>query len=186
MKFLFNKENDKYIFLYENILNEFKDQLDDTKSLIDNYLKEGEIVKKQIHDYEYVYTSSYYKKNISKISPISRSYFKLKEMNKEFNLLNEVNNKIVCLAEAPGGFIQSVIHSSLYDKIEEIIGITLLSDDDKVPRWNHSLRSYTKVKFLSGVKGDGDLYDFINIISLIKEIGKNSVDLVTGDGGFDY
>ena len=45
MKFLFNKVNDKYIFLYENILNEFKDQLDDTKSLIDDYLKEWEIVK---------------------------------------------------------------------------------------------------------------------------------------------
>ena len=80
MKFLFNKVNDKYIFLYENILNEFKDQLDDTKSLIDDYLKEWEIVKKQIHDYEYVYTSSYYNKNISKISPISRSYFKLNEI----------------------------------------------------------------------------------------------------------
>ena len=50
MKILFNKENDNYIFLYENILNEFKDQLDDTKSLIDDYLKEWEIVKKQIHD----------------------------------------------------------------------------------------------------------------------------------------
>ena len=186
MKFLFNKVNDKYIFLYKNILNSFKDQLDNTKSLIDDYLKEWEIVKKQIHDYEYVYTSSYYKKNISKISPISRSYFKLKEMNKEFNLFNKVNNKIVCLAEAPGGFIQSVIHSLLYEKIDEIIGITLLSDDDKVPRWNHSLKRYTKVKFLSGIKGDGDLYNFINIISLIKEIGKNSVDLVTGDGGFDY
>ena len=81
MKFLFNKENDKYIFLYENILNSFKDQLDDTKSLIDDYLKEWEIVKKQIHDYEYVYTSSYYKKNISKISPISRSYFKFSLSN---------------------------------------------------------------------------------------------------------
>ena len=32
-----------------------------------------------IHDYEYIYTSSY-RKNISKISPISRSYFKFKEM----------------------------------------------------------------------------------------------------------
>ena len=51
MKFLFNKENDKYIFLYENILNEFKDQLDDTKSLIDDYLKEWEIVKKQISNW---------------------------------------------------------------------------------------------------------------------------------------
>ena len=54
MKFLFNKVNDKYIFLYKNILNSFKDQLDNTKSLIDDYLKEWEIVKKQIHPVGYL------------------------------------------------------------------------------------------------------------------------------------
>ena len=171
MKFLFNKNNDNYISLYDkDILKELSSQLNKTKSLIDNYPKEWEIVKKQIHDYEYVYTSSYYKKNISKISPISRSYFKLKEMNKEFNLFNEVNNKIVCLAEAPGGFIQSIIHSLSLDDIDQIIGITLLSSDNKVPKWNHLLQKYSKVKFLSGERGDGDLYDFINLISLIKVI----------------
>ncbi len=129
MKFLFTKENEKLISLYDkNILTELRDQLNATKSLIDDYPKEWEIVKKQIHDHEYVYTSSYYKKNISKISPISRSYFKFKELNKEYNLFSSDKNKIVCLAEAPGGFIQSIIHSLSYDTIDEINGITLLSE----------------------------------------------------------
>ena len=86
MKFLFTKENDKFITLYDkNILTELSNQLNKTKSLIDDYPKEWEIVKKQIHDHEYVYTSSYYNKNISKISPISRSYFKFKEIYQEYN-----------------------------------------------------------------------------------------------------
>lgn len=188
MKFLFTKENEKLIHLYDkNILTELRDQLNETKSLIDDYSKEWEIVKKQIHDHEYVYTSSYYNKNISKISPISRSYFKFREIYQEYNIINEKNkNKIVCLAEAPGGFIQSIIHLLSFHKIEKIYGITLLSSNNSVPKWNHSLKRYPNIKFLVGNKGDGDLYDFSNVISLIKEIGKNSVDLVTGDGGFDY
>jgi len=188
MKFLFTKENDKFIDLYDkNILNELNNQLNKTKSLIDDYPKEWEYIKKQIHNHEYVYTSSYYKKNISKIAPISRSYFKFKEINKEFNLFNDNNNnKIVCLAEAPGGFIQSIIHSLSYDAIDEINGITLLSDDYKVPKWNHSLKKYSKIKYLEGIHGDGNLYNFKNVLSLIKEIGKGCVDLVTGDGGLDY
>ena len=188
MKFLFTKENDKLIHLYDkNILTELSDQLNKTKSLIDDYPKEWEIVKKQIHDHEYVYTSSYYKKNISKILPISRSYFKFKEINKEYDLFQSNDNiKIVCLAEAPGGFIQSIIHSLPYDIIDEINGITLLSDNYKVPKWNHSLKKYSKVKYLEGIQGDGDLYNFKNVISIIKDIGRGNIDLVTGDGGFDY
>ena len=188
MKFLFTKENDKLIHLYDKtILNELNNQLNKTKSLIDDYPKEWEFIKKQIHDHEYVYTSSYYKRNISKIAPISRSYFKFKEINKEYNLFSDDKNKIVCLAEAPGGFIQSIIHSIPYDTIDKINGITLLSENNyKIPRWNHILKKYGKIKYLNGIQDNGDLYDFKNVLSLIKEIGKDTVDLVTGDGGFDY
>ena len=120
MKYFLKDKNDKLIYLYdENFFKSFSDKLNKTKSLIDNYLKEWEIVKKQIHDYEYVYTSSYYNKNISKISPISRSYFKLKEIYYEYNLIDKnKKNKIVCLAEAPGGFIQLLIHLLSYNNIE--------------------------------------------------------------------
>ena len=82
------------------------------KRLIDEYPKEWETVKKQIHEYEYIYTSSYYKKNVSIFSPISRSYFKMTEINQYYHLLNQDKKyTITCLAEAPGGFIQSLLYN---------------------------------------------------------------------------
>ena len=55
MKYIFknDKNNTKYFFYNEDILKQFNKTLNETKSLIDNYPKEWETVKKQIHDYEY-------------------------------------------------------------------------------------------------------------------------------------
>ena len=142
----------------------------------------------QIHEYENIYTSSLYKKNVSKVSPISRSYFKMKEMMSWYPLLNKNPGiKCVCLAEAPGGFIQSLLHA-FPDKSLRIHAITLMSKDkdSKIPTWNRALLNNPNVSFHTGVKGDGDLYDLMNVLSFIKDIGKSSVDLITGDGGFDY
>ena len=188
MKYQFDQisERDEYLILENNhLFSKISEKINRTKSLIDEYPKEWEIAKKMIHDYEYIYTSSY-RKNISKISPISRSYFKFKEMFYTYNLVNrDIKNKIVCLAEAPGGFIQSINHS-LTRSIENIYGITLLSEDKSVPKWNNMLKRYPNTIFEYGTKGTGDLYDFMNVISMIKKIGKSSVHLITGDGGFDY
>ena len=187
MKFIIKKNTEKDEYLYiDDILLSLKIKLNDTKSLIDDYLKEWEIVKKQIHDYEYVYTSSNYYNNISKVSPFSRSYFKFTEMYYEFNLIEKnKKNKIVCLAEAPGGFIQSIFN--LFDKdIDILYGITLLSKNNKVPKWNSLLKKNPKINFIFGKNEDGDLYDFNNVLSMINIIGKNTIDLVTADGGIDY
>ena len=151
---------------------------------MDNYLKEWEIVKKMIHDYEYVYTCPYMNKNISNVVPISRSYFKMKEMIQEFKLIEKVNLKIFSMAEAPGGFIQSLLEYS--PKINTIGAVTLLSEDKSVPYWNKLLKQNKLLQFYEGIKKNGDLCDFKNILSIIKEIGKGSIDILTGDGGFDY
>ena len=172
----------------DSLFRSLSDELSATKRLIDAYPKKWEIVKKQIHEYEYIYTSSFYKKNISKISPISRSYFKLIEMLKSYPLLNvETSSKCVCLAEAPGGFIQSLLHLMNPDDLK-VHAITLLSTEKntKIPTWNRSLLNNPCVSFHGGQKGDGDLYDLMNVLSFIKDVGKSSVDLITGDGGFDY
>ena len=50
---------------------------------MDNYSKKWNKIKKMIHEYEYIYTSPNMKKNISSIIPISRSYYKLKEIISE-------------------------------------------------------------------------------------------------------
>lgn len=189
MKFLFKNTglDDNLIYLKDDkIQKELCEKLNDTKTLIDEYPKEWEYAKKHIHDYEYIYTSNY-RNNISKISPISRSYFKFTEIYYEYNIIDKTKeNKIVCLAEAPGGFIQAITHLLPYDKIVKIYGNSLQSDIKSVPKWNSRLIHNDKISFYNGLNDDGDLYDFKNVISLIKKYGRESVDLVTGDGGFDY
>lgn len=191
MKYALSNSREGYLSSNNDIEGIFlrcSQKINKTKSLIDNYPREWEIVKKQIHEHEYVYTGPYHDNNISRIVPISRSYFKLCEIYYEFNILNTVHpNKIVCLAEAPGGFIQSLIKLVPDKNIKVIHGVSLLDPDNKnVPKWNSLLTVLEKVDFIEGVKGDGDLYDFINVLSIIKTIGKGSVDFCSGDGGLDY
>ena len=43
-------------------------------------------IKKYIHDYEYIYTSPNKNKNVANFLPISRSYFKLKEILVDYDI----------------------------------------------------------------------------------------------------
>ena len=166
------------------ILTNLRNKLNSTKSKIDKYFNEWETVKKIIHNHEYVYYSSYRKKNISIISPVSRSYFKFREIFYHFKMdIKDINN--VCnLAEAPGGFIQSLIHLSDKKNIN-IYANSLISNDKNVPMWNNKIKKYN-INNLYGIKNNGDICDFYNLLSMIKKIGRNKCELVTGDGGFEY
>ncbi len=166
------------------VLKYIRNELNKTKSKIDNYYKEWEKIKKIIHDYEYVYYSSYRKKNISIISPVSRSYFKFREMFYDFNMDIKTINNSFSIAEAPGGFIESLIHLSKGKNIN-IYANSLLSQDKSIPIWHNKLKIH-KINTIYGTKKNGDICDFINIISMIKRIGRSKCELVTGDGGFDY
>ena len=164
MNYIFNQKqsNDKQ-FVTNDLFKELNKNLMITKQKIDEYPKLWEKVKKMIHEYEYVYTSSYYKKNITSIVPISRSYFKIKEIIHDYDI--QIKNKnIVCLAEAPGGFIQCILET--YKDIQ-IHGITLVSEDKSIPYWNKSLITEKRLQLLKGIKGDGDLYSLENILSFI-------------------
>ena len=163
------------------LCKELQISLSNSKKKIDRYPHLWEKVKKNIHDCEYVYTSSYYKRNITSFSPISRSYFKLKEMIVDYNIL-ELNKYVTCLAEAPGGFIQCLLET--YPNIQ-INGITLVSQDSKIPYWNKLLLNHKQLRFHTGIKGNGDIYDLHNVLSMINKIGKSTCSLITGDGGFD-
>ena len=156
MNFIFKPDEiyDKnMIIIQDEYFKELKNKLSNVKGLIDNYPKEWESIKKYIHQYEYIYISSKSYKNISKISPISRSYFKLREILYDYNLLNNnhKNYKITCLAEAPGGFIQSLLHHN-EKNITNIHAITLLSENKKIPTWNRILKTNKKIKFHTGIK----------------------------------
>ncbi len=189
MKYILNTElGGNLITINDSLFEELKTKLSNIKGLIDEYPREWDKIKRCIHEYEYIYTSSYYKKNVSRVSPISRSYFKLCELFKDHNILKKdsKNNKFVCLAEAPGGFIQALLNLVDYRDIDKIHAITLISDDIKIPSWNRSLKNNNIIKFHTGVNGDGNLYDLLNVLSFIKDIGRGTADLITGDGGFDY
>lgn len=172
---------DEYID-YKRII-ELKHTLDETKTNIDNYPKNWENVKKIIHKYEYVYTSFNSKKNVALKRPISRSYFKLVEILSYFDI--NISNDVLCLAEAPGGFIQRVRE---VNKHLTIYGITLIDNDNDngVPHWNNALLNKKDIKMMYGVKNNGDIYDIDNIISIVKELKDINISLVTGDGGIDY
>jgi len=189
MKYLLCNQDDinvdDALFLLDEgeIMSNLSRELNETKSLIDDYPVKWNTVKKMIHDHEYIYTCPNKNKNVSKILPVSRSYFKMCEMYREYNLLSS-GKKVACLAEAPGGFVESLLHLMKDDV--KIYGISLASSDKHVPKWNRIIKTNPHVRILQGSSGNGDLYDFQNIISLIHKIGRGTMDLVTGDGGFDY
>lgn len=186
MEYLFEIDDNEIVssdIIFKRI-NKHNKKLTETKCKIDSYSKQWETIKKIIHLHEYVYTSSYLKKNVSQDIPISRSYFKMKEMILKYNLIEKNNNyKITCLAEAPGGFIQSFLS---YKTVSEINGITLISDNSKIPYWHRSLFNKERIYFHSGTEKNGDLYSLKNVLSFIGKLGQSSMDIVTGDGGFDY
>lgn len=186
MEYLLKNDNQSELLSKERInklTDDIKEELTKTKCKIDNCYKEWDIIKKDIHLYEYVYTSSFFKKNISDIVPISRSYFKMKEMILKYKLLLKKEYKITCLAEAPGGFIQAFLEN---ENVKDINGITLISDDKNIPYWNKNLLKEDRLILKRGIKGDGDLYSLKNVLSFIKDLGSSSMDIITGDGGFDY
>lgn len=95
----------------------------------EQYLKLWDNTKKYSNEYELVYipNKNNRKNSISNYKPLSRSYFKLWEIIYDFNLLKEQENlTILCLAEGPGGFMESIINFR-NNKNDEIYGITLKS-----------------------------------------------------------
>ena len=190
--FRFGTHERNVIFLEGGGDEEYNDDsrqlLIDMKCRIDRYdIQMWERSKKSNNDYEYIYTSSRNNKNICNITPVSRSYFKLYEMIKDFNLLKK---GILCasLAEGPGGFMHCL--NDFSDKGEysltKCYGITLISDDRRVPYWNQIITKHPINEVISGVNKDGDLYNIDNVMFFINKVGENTCHLITADGGFDY
>ena len=166
-------------------MNKFIKLLTEAKDTIDLNPKKWNNIKKIIHEYEYVYTSSNMKYNVSSIVPISRSYFKLTEIINHHKIFN-ISTKINCLslAEAPGGFIQSLLNYK--SQINKIYASSLLSDDKSVPYWNRKIMNHKLIEFVYGTTKNGDLQDINNLLSLIGLLKNKKIYLITADGGFDY
>ena len=158
-------------------------------------------VKKFSNEYEFIYTSSYANdyKNISNTIPISRSFFKLWEIINNYDdiiPLNTENLKTAHIAEGPGGFIECVykyLDKYNINSINEIHGITLLSNNKTIPNWKIKKNYINKYNIhLNNINdGDGDLYNFDNITSFMESVKNgsdsyNCCDFITADGGFDF
>ncbi len=175
---------------YEN--KEIYEDLIRCKRKIGNekYKKNWEKTKKRTNLYELIHTT-HSNKNMSVADhvPLSRSYFKMWEMLKEYKLLDKKTSIITAhLAEGPGGFIEAVKY---YRKgyMDYMYGITLRSTDGDVPGWNSSrkfLKKNRNVEICYGSDGTGNLYNINNILHFASVTGRNNVELVTADGGFDF
>lgn len=151
-----------------------------SKAKLDDYRNPWRIAKRMVHPYEYVYSSPCKQKNICNYLPISRSYFKMKEIYQLF--LTQYNiQRSFCLAEAPGGFVEALLETS----VPIIYGTSLISSDKDVPDWSHKLRTNKRFHEILGSFQNGDLLSFNNVLSIIYHIKRGSCDLITGDGGFD-
>tara|TARA_Y100000389_G_scaffold204166_1_gene255318 strand:- start:3036 stop:4169 length:1134 start_codon:yes stop_codon:yes gene_type:complete len=190
--FIFDNHEKNIQFVVDNGLLNYTDEnqkrLLDMKCKIDGQdIQKWERSKKSNNQYEYIYTSSRNNKNICNISPVSRSYFKLYEMILDFNL---IKSDIFCasLAEGPGGFIHCLNDFSIKQNINinKCYGITLLSDDKKVPYWNPLIIKNKYNEIIFGSDKTGDLYNLKNVDYFIEIVKKNPCHLITGDGGFDY
>ncbi len=183
LKFSDTTENN--IYISDTLFN----YLNKTKKKIDNFPISWSNIKKYTNEYEYVHTPlSINKQAISKIKPLSRAFFKLIEIYNYNNYKNDKNIKTFHLAEGPGGFIEAT-HFYRNNKNDIYYGMSLTDPfDPNVPGWNKAmlfLKTNINVKIINGKDKTGNLYSPCNFIYCVEKF-KNSMEIITADGGFDF
>ena len=114
-----NDKNDKNDRVY--VSSSVYSHLCDIKQQIEKYQDAWDNIKKFTNPYEYIHTNiSGNKTNISKLRPLSRSFYKMIEIIKNNNILSQYadtvgskpDNRMAIhtfhLAEGPGGFIEAI------------------------------------------------------------------------------
>lgn len=162
------------------------------KMQIDSRQIEWDIYKKYTNTYEYIHTHvPNTKYSICKMSPLSRSFYKMIEIFKtmKFSESLPLNNcKTFHFAEGPGGFIEALIYLR-ENPTDKYYGMTLDGEElSNIPGWKKSQGFLDKNKNVSiwpGKTGDGDMMKSENLIECYNQ-HKSSCDIVTCDGGFDF
>ena len=166
------------------IFKQYYNNVSKSKNKIDNVKNKlyWDKIKRIINPYESIYINYY--NSISKYKPLSRSFFKLLEINKKYNLIENKNKiNIGCLAEAPGGFIEGIIYKNKHN-INNLYGISIYSSQRNIPSWN----IFKKKKFYKNNIHliNGDIYEIDDILKYINNFKYQKAELVTSDGGFDF
>jgi len=170
--------------------------LNDIKKRIDSRESEWDITKRYTNPCEYIHSIvPNKKKSVAKKKPLSRSYFKMIELLYFFKIVNNdyIENQESInsfhLAEGPGGFIEALLHVRNNQK-DNYIGMSILDDDidPNIPGWKKSkcfLDNNSNVKLDHGADGTGDILKLDNFEYCKNKYG-NKMDIITGDGGFDF
>ena len=169
------------------LFNKYKELLQESKEKIDkiqNNIK-WDNAKKITNPYELIHIKNKnYNNSISKYKPVSRSFFKLIEISNKFNIIINKNINIGCLAEAPGGFIESLYYK--YNNNINIYGISIYPNKYTVPNWK-KLHKKNNTNNTNNIKLDyGNLYNLDVINKYILYFNNKKAELVTADGGFDF
>ena len=183
-----NDEDENQIFLSKTL----RSYIMNSKEKIDKYEFLWDKYKKYINPYEFIHTIiPNIKQSIAKYKPLSRSYYKFIEISQMLKLLDDYsynNINTFHLAEGPGGFIEALCYLRKNPN-DKYIGMTLIDDSDtNVPGWKKTHNFLNKNKNVSidyGITKNGDLLDPKNFV-YVNEKYKNSMDIITGDGGFDF
>jgi 23S rRNA U2552 (ribose-2'-O)-methylase RlmE/FtsJ len=160
------------------------------KTQIDNYTVNWDIYKKYTNVYEYIHTTiPYTKQSICKLKPLSRSFYKFVEIYNLLNILDSHKSSIKTfhLAEGPGGFIEA-IEMLRANSSDIYYGMTLIDNDENIPGWKKSkyfLSKHPNIIIEKGADNTGNLFNVENLWHCYTTY-KNSMDLITGDGGFDF
>jgi 23S rRNA U2552 (ribose-2'-O)-methylase RlmE/FtsJ len=185
------------------INNTLYSYLNSIKLEIDKYNNKWDIYKKYTNTYEYIHTIvPNTKQSVGKIKPLSRSYYKMIEIIKTHNIFNDcdennsnsinynLTNKIKSfhLAEGPGGFIEALVNIR-NNKNDIYYGMTLQNNNDiNIPGWKTSLyflNNNKNVIIENSFDNDGNLMSKNNLLYCYSKY-KGTIDIVTGDGGFDF
>jgi len=156
-----------------------------------NIVSKWDNMKKFTNPYEYIHTPvPGYKTSISRMKPLSRSFFKMMEMYNLFkieDLYKNVGIKSFHLAEGPGGFIEALCLLRK-NKRDMYYGMTLINNNINTPGWKKSevfLKKNHNVTIELGADGTGNLYKAKNLKYCMEKY-QNSMDFITADGGFDF
>ena len=165
---------------------------EDVKVLVNQDLKSNLLTTKNkiddIPDFEWRKFRSLVNKyegatKLDKQKHISRAYFKLKELMIDDSAKFKNIKRVAALAEGPGGFIKYI--NDAYPTAE-VFGISL-KEGTEGTNWLMGNLNQDKVKIIYGddnMFNDGNIYNRYVADAYVEKVGKNSVDLVTADGGF--
>ena len=187
-----NNIRDNFNLKLNNTLEKYKNEINNlSNNRIWNFFK------KLSNNFEIIYLkskNSNYNIGIANYDPISRSYFKMWELIKDFKLIDftQKHINILGLAEGPGGFIECIYNMRKKfsnDYNDKCICMTLVAKNNKVPGWKKSFKLFKEnknIKIFNGKDNTGNLYNLDNILSLAALYKNTKADFVTSDGGFDF